>query len=366
MGKVSGNIWGLLTSLWVAVVLILVLAVFAIVGALVPQGMEEDFYLKAWDRGTYETLRDLGVLNIYKSALFIAPAILLALNLLCCCINVLRRFAPEGITGRNVISALYHLAMLAMFVGFFTTFLVSWGGDLTIKPGEAVAVPTKAGETNWAKLAPRLGLAPPADGETPFTLRLNKFETTYVERGGKVYVKDWISDLSVLEDGVEVRRKRIEVNRPLVWGGMKFYQAFYEQRIRFTVDGQPQELGMGEPLTLGDGMMMVAPVKAGMLLEPAPPKPLGPYVELKEMPKDKWHRVAKDVRPGTKLALGVPVAVKGHAVVFVGFDEASGLTYKRDPAVKYLWILWLAFTALIGMRIYFQESLFLWFGKKPK
>jgi len=64
MGKIGGKVWGLLTSLWVAVILILVLAAFSIVGALVPQGMEKDFYLKAWNKGIYETLFALGVLNI--------------------------------------------------------------------------------------------------------------------------------------------------------------------------------------------------------------------------------------------------------------------------------------------------------------
>ena len=82
------------------------------------------------------------------------------------------------------------------------------------------------------------------------------------------------------------------------------------------------------------------------------------------MSKDKWHRVTKDVRPGRRLDRGKPVDVGTRRVTFVSFEESSGLTYKRDPAVKFLWVLWIAFTALIAVRIYVQESVLTWFRKE--
>ena len=177
MKKFFSAIWKLLTSLEVAVVLVLILAAFQVLGALIPQDMGEEFYLKAWDEGTYHALRDLGILNIFRGPVFIVPALLLGLNLLCCSIDILRKFFPKGITARYAVSALYHLAILAMFAGFFTTFLVAYGGELTIKPGESVRVPFAKGDTRWAKLAPKLGLeAPRFASETtgkskPFALK---------------------------------------------------------------------------------------------------------------------------------------------------------------------------------------------------
>ncbi|UCH78106.1 MAG: cytochrome c biogenesis protein ResB [Candidatus Coatesbacteria bacterium] len=365
MKRVLGTVWKLLTSLEVAVILILLLTAFQVVGALIPQDMGEEFYLKAWEKGTYETLRDLGILNLFRSPVFVVPALLLGLNILCCSIDILRQFFPKGITARFTVSALYHLAMLAMFVGFFATFLFAYGGELTIKPGEAVRVPLNKGDTHWAALAPRLGLEAPRNEESSYELRLKSFETTYVEKEGRTFVKDWISDLEVLEGGEVVKAKRIEVNDPLVYGGVKFYQAFFDQKIKFSVDGEEQELGMGEPLAVGEEMLMVSTVKGGTMLADDGPRPLGPYVELKEMPKDKWHRLAKDIRPGTRLDLGAPTEVKGHDVTFLSYEESSGLTYKRDAAVKYLWILWIAFTVLIAVRVYLQESTLLWFRKSP-
>ncbi len=364
MRRVLSTTWKLLTSLEVAVVLVLVLTAFMVVGALIPQDMGEEFYLKAWDEGTYHTVRDLGLLNVFRSPVFIVPALFLGLNILCCSIDILRKFFPKGITAHFAVSALYHLAMLAMFAGFVTTFLVAYGGELTIKPGESVRVPFAKGDTRWAKLAPKLGLEAPRNEESPYELRLAKFETTYVEREGRVFTRDWISDLEVVEDGKVVKAQRIEVNEPMVYGGVKYYQAFFDQKIKFAVDGEAAEVGIGEPLAVGEEMMMVSTVKSGTLLGDDGPKPLGPYVELKEMPADKWHRATKDVRPGTRLELGRPLEIKGHDVTFVAFEESSGLTYKHDPAVKYLWVTWILFTALIAVRIYFQESTLLWFRRR--
>ncbi len=362
--RVLNGIWKLLTSLELGVILVVILTAFMVVGALLPQGMDDEFYLKAWDEGTYHTLRDLGFLDIFHRPLFLIPAVLLGLNLLCCSIDILRNFLPKTITARYVVSALYHLALVAMFVGFVATHLFSYGGELTIKPGESVHVPLKKGETAWARLAPRLGLEAPVNEDTSYELHLKSFETTYVEKDGRIFIKDWISDLEVVDGGAVVAAKRIEVNDPLVYGGMKYYQAFFDQKMKFDVDGEERELGLGEPLAVGDEMLMVSTVKSGTLLGDDGPTPLGPYVELKEMPKDKWHRVTKDVRPGRRLDRGKPVDVGTHRVTFVSFEESSGLTYKRDPAVKFLWVLWIAFTALIAVRIYIQESVLTWFRKE--
>jgi cytochrome c biogenesis protein ResB len=357
-------IWRLLTSLEVAVVLVLVLTAFMVVGALVPQGMDDDFYLKAWDEGTYHTLRGLGLLNIFHKPIFLIPAVLLGVNLLCCSVEILRKFFPRNVTARFAVSALYHLALVGMFVGFFVTYLFSYGGEIWLKPGEATRVPLKRGETTWARLAPRLGLAAPQNEETNYELRLESFETEYVEKDGRIFVKDWLSALEVVEDGDVVAAKRIEVNDPLVYGGMKYYQASFEQKVTFDVDGDVRELEAGEPLAVGDERLMVSTVTGGTLLGVEGPKPIGPYVELKQMPEDKWHRVVKDVRPGVRLSQGERADVRGHDVTFLSYREASGLTYKRDPAVKFLWVLWISFTALIAIRIYVQESALTWFRKE--
>jgi len=49
-------------------------------------------------------------------------------------------------------------------------------------------------------------------------------------------IRDYFSDLAILEDGRTVAEKTIEVNDPLHWGGYHFYQADYDHEAgRYTV-----------------------------------------------------------------------------------------------------------------------------------
>jgi len=50
------------------------------------------------------------------------------------------------------------------------------------------------------------------------------------------HIRDYYSDLAVLEDGRTVAEKTIEVNHPLHWGGYHFYQSGYDKEAgRYTV-----------------------------------------------------------------------------------------------------------------------------------
>ena len=55
-------------------------------------------------------------------------------------------------------------------------------------------------------------------------MRLDKFETEYYPQGG---VKDWKSTVSVIEGGAPVLTRVIQVNEPLTYKGISFYQQSY-------------------------------------------------------------------------------------------------------------------------------------------
>lgn len=59
-----------------------------------------------------------------------------------------------------------------------------------------------------------------------FTVRVDDFEVETTERG---QIRDYKSTLTVIENGEEVVTKVIEVNHPLVYKGLSFYQATYGQ-----------------------------------------------------------------------------------------------------------------------------------------
>jgi cytochrome c biogenesis protein ResB len=356
MKKILKKTWAVLTSLELAVVLILILAVFQIIGSVVPQNMEPEYYADAWSPGTYQTLKTLGLLSVFSSPFFIIPALLLGVNLASCAINIVARFFTKKVTHRDFVSALYHLSLFAMFAGFFTTFLVSFGGDVTLAPGDETTIPLKWSETNWYRFAPGFGMKAPPDAESDFKIRLVSFDTTNVEMGGELFVKDWTSSVQVIENGKVVKEKNIEVNDPMVYGGLKFYQANYIQQITLDVDGEKIETAAYAPLTLGDENWQVRPVRHGTLLTDGEPETVEPYLELKPS-EGKGENVRLDISKETN--------VSGHKITFVDFNESSALIYKRDPAIKYLWVLWMVFTGLIAIRVYIQEPYRRWF-KKPE
>ncbi|MCK7483483.1 MAG: cytochrome c biogenesis protein ResB [Candidatus Moduliflexus flocculans] len=60
--------------------------------------------------------------------------------------------------------------------------------------------------------------------QAAFRVRLDKFETEYYPQGG---VKDWKSTVTVVENGAPVLTRVVEVNHPLTYRGVSFYQTSY-------------------------------------------------------------------------------------------------------------------------------------------
>ena len=74
--------------------------------------------------------------------------------------------------------------------------------------------------------------------ELPFSLHLRDFRIEYYDKPPG-QIRDYKSDLVVLEQGREVAQRVIEVNHPLYYGGYHFYQEYYDERAgrysRYTI-----------------------------------------------------------------------------------------------------------------------------------
>ena len=74
--------------------------------------------------------------------------------------------------------------------------------------------------------------------ELPFSLHLRDFRIEYYDKPPG-QIRDYKSDLVVLEQGRQVAQKVIEVNHPLHYGGYHFYQEYYDERAgpysRYTI-----------------------------------------------------------------------------------------------------------------------------------
>jgi cytochrome c biogenesis protein len=102
-----------------------------------------------------------------------------------------------GLFGSDVV----HLGLLIIVLGGIISGLTGFKTDINIAEGQTLAVPN-----------------------SEFALRLDKFATEYYPDGG---IKDWKSDLTVVEKDRDILTKTIEVNHPLSYKGFVFYQSHY-------------------------------------------------------------------------------------------------------------------------------------------
>jgi cytochrome c biogenesis protein len=167
-------------------------------------------------------------------------------------------FGPERIVRENSFSlfgerhrpsemAVYivHASLLLIFLGGIVDALYGWRGFVTLTRGQ-----------QSSQVVPQNGPV----HNLSFAVRCDAAGQDNYADGSP---KKWWSDLSVLKDGQVVLRKQIVVNEPLVYNGVRFYQASYGQtgkldKLVLTAtprDGQGSKdiaIGPDETLSLDD------------------------------------------------------------------------------------------------------------------
>jgi cytochrome c biogenesis protein len=138
--------------------------------------------------------------------------------------KVLRKegFKPDRIVRENSFSlfgernrisemAVYivHASLLFILIGGNIDAIFGWRGFITLSRGEqSNEVPVQNGKNR----------------QLPFSIRCDGAGQENYADGTP---KRWWSDLAVVKGGREILRKQIVVNDPLVYGGVRFYQASY-------------------------------------------------------------------------------------------------------------------------------------------
>jgi cytochrome c biogenesis protein len=158
-------------------------------------------------------------------------------------------FHPERIVRENSFSlfgernriselAVYivHTSLLLILLGGNIDALFGWRGFLTLTRGE-----------QSSQVKPQNGSA----RNLPFAVRCDGAGQENYADGSP---KRWWSDLAVLKNGKVVLRKQIVVNEPLVYGGVRFYQASYGKTgklDRLTLTATPRDGQSAKDLTIG-------------------------------------------------------------------------------------------------------------------
>lgn len=268
----KNEIWAFLASVKLALFTFFALAVTSIIGTVIPQGKEMAFYVERFGPGTAKFFQILNVPNMYSSWWFISMLVLFSLNLLVCTIdrfpNIWRlvnmddlaleldrvlkmpkrqlfnsklpaaelipeiekalpglpwKFVSADRDGGRLFAAqkgnwtrlgviMVHISILVIFAGAIIGAAFGYKGFVMI-PESKVVKQVYAYDANRTAI--------PMD----FELRCDRFLLELYDTGAP---KEFMSDLVVLKDGQEVLKKSIEVNDPLQYGGLTFYQSSYE------------------------------------------------------------------------------------------------------------------------------------------
>jgi cytochrome c biogenesis protein len=400
------RLWHLLTSMKLAIILMLAFAALTLVGALViqaPAGVMDDPQAKAdWIAsvrprfgGWTDLLDRLQVFTIFTSVWLRAIGALLAASLIACTVqripgtwrtmtrphvNVGPAFfehAPQheamtfhgspaevlettrGVFRRHHYRTLaeddgtVHLyfdrnrwAPWAGLVAHFSVVVILAGAMLgsmlgfrdsqfMLAEGAASAIPKIAGAT----------------------ILLNSFQDKYNPTTGAPL--DYVSNVSVLQDGKEVLRQDVRVNEPLRYGGVSFYQAFFGPAAVVTVkDAAGKTLySQGVPLaweatggnkvgsfTLPDQNLAVWVVATTGTNDPDV-KP--GQVAIETYKADSGDPVAQK-----SIDQGVATAVEGLTYTFERESKFTGLSVASDPGTPLVWLGCFLLVAGFAVRLY--------------
>jgi cytochrome c biogenesis protein len=380
---VTSRLWGALTSIRLTVILLLVLALVATVGTIVPQDEPVAKYLARFGPTAGAFLVRTGLSHIYNSPWFLLPVGLLTLNLLACVIRGLPRairraaqplagetaaalperarfYLPAGRdpqplvakalrqeVGRPKHAALggkvvlfhergrfrplgpyiIHLSLLLILTGgLLGTF---WGldGRLLVLEGQ---------EANTFVLKD--------NSERPlnFEVRLDDFQVKYYEQG---IPAEFRSDLTFLQNGKEVYKADCRVNAPVTFGGLTFYQSSYGAQpdgpVKLKVCQGPDchvvETAVRQGLTLpgGQAQMMVVRLDGNL-------QGMGPAVQVavKSGPGHPAVFWVSQQHPGLAANSDSPFYQPGplrFTVEALPFKFYSVFQVRRDPGVWWVY-----------------------------
>lgn len=236
-----------LTSLKFGIILFLIIAAYSIIGTVIPQGMEMEFYSQQ-----YKTFGSLMVFlqfdHVYSSAIYIAIIFVFIINLVGCTLNILpvqlkktkSSYVPkQGKNNENLYEnwmnidsvkevlkkkkfniidtddgayavkhRMGHVGSSVTHLGIVVIILGAVIGNMFVKDGYVSLAPGETVDFN----------------EFGFSLKLNDF---YMDISDDGYINQYYSEITVYEDGKESKDKKIWVNNPLNINGMYFYQSNY-------------------------------------------------------------------------------------------------------------------------------------------
>jgi len=418
--KSKAVLFELFRSVKLTISLLILLAVFSIFGTVIKQNAPVEEYVQRYGDRLFELLDFFNLFDMYHSWWFIAVLLLLVINLITCSIHrlpgiwnqmvrgsgadgledsmakvlpyvekiqirgssrpetesevepeirkwfkkVKRIEAPSAITlfsekGRfsRLGVPISHLSIIIILIGALLGSIYGFRGFVNILEGETVDTVFLGGRK----------------GEIPvplsFALRLDDFKISYYDlpRREKL-VKEYSSDITVLDNGKEVLKKTVRVNHPLHYKGLAFYQSSYgalhDVKLGFQWKGQKEKTliigSEGETIRVPNANLQIRVLKFEHDLQN-----FGEGVQVAlfkpgERPRTYW--VLKE-HPQVSQPKD-----EAFVLTFEGVTEKeyTGLQATKDPGV---WVVWtgcgLLILGLIVSFFFSHEKIWIRFPKGP-
>ncbi len=274
-------------------------------GGLIPQSLPPEAYLDRVGKSLGPIFVFFGLDEIYRTKGFMLLGVLLFAQLLACTgkrMALLRGNRKIWLAG----SVLLHVGLLVFLLS--TAVSLWWGKSLMIEAPEGKTVALS-----------QQGL--------PFDLRLERFLIDYYP--GSQSVRQYRSEVTLLQGERELRRDSLEVNSPLDFAGAKIFQMSYgwllEGTIRQLPNGKVQSFAIvnGGWLAGGNG---VDRLRGVMMADPDKHPNHKPEVAFLLL-SVTGDRQAAVVSPGTAATIG------NQEIRLEQIRRYSGLQVKQDPGI---------------------------------
>jgi cytochrome c biogenesis protein len=380
-------------SLKLTIFILILLAILSIIGTLITQNAAREDYIQRYGGSLYEVLDFFNLFDMYHSWWFSAILLLLVINLIACSLqrfpgvwnqifrgagsrgleesllktlpyvekirpsnpgkvnleevvgNSLRKrfkkqerietdsmvtfFAEKGRFSRLGVY-ITHLSLLIILIGGILGSLFGFKGFVNIIEGETA--------DRFFVRGKEVSIPKPL----PFSVRCDDFNVTYYDlKDNKQdrFVKEYTSLLTVIENGKEVLKKTVEVNHPLHYRGLAFYQSSYGALHRITLGIQKKNGKDKTLLEAGEGETIEVPGMNAFLriLTYAPQvHTFGEGVQVALLRPNQEPRVFWVIKGLAKVEpqMGEEFAISFEAKTS---REYTGLQVTKDPGV---WVVW--------------------------
>lgn len=386
----------LFRSLKLTIALLIILAILSVIGTVIKQNAPSEEYIQRYGIDLYNVLNFFNLFDMYRSWWFSTILLLLVINLVACSVHrlpgiftqVFRKPGLSGLEDSMVKTLPYveririsdtqkkggdipselkklfenpirietesamtfysekgrfsrlgvpitHLSILIILIGGLLGSLYGFRGFINVIEGETV-------DRIYLRIK---------DQEIPkrldFRVRCDDFNITYYDLPGKEkHVKDYTSILTILEDGKEVLRKTVEVNHPLHYKGLAFYQSSYGAIHNVSLGIQRKDKKEKAVLKMFEGEIALIPnsnIQIRLLRYVPQVHTLGEGVQVvlfkpNRLPQTAW--LLKNV-PKSDSERNDDLVLTFEGVTS---REYTGLQVTKDPGV---WVVWVGSGLLI-------------------